>query len=498
MPIKQKLLLFVFLCSPLLAQSIRPNHWLDDDLTFFWNRHYLWDLSPLERPYTRGDLSAALDSVPGAASERGFQLLSRMPAKNDSQRLLGWIALDNAYEDDGTLAVYHAVQRATIGAHISPAVQLYAGFYVDNQLDADSSYIGKRQSGVAAFMEQAFILVDHKGFRGKFGRDYLVWGPGVDASLHISAASRPMDHLYLSWKNRWLKLAAFTASLDRTEYPLKGEPSVQNRYLSGHRLELRPCTYARIGLSETALFGGPHAGNDLALLNPMLFYTGVQFNGPQTANVQGSIDAAFMPQKNVMLYGSYLLDDIQFEDAEQDDQEPAQHGFLAGFNWADPLSWRGADLFTEYTRVTNRTYNGQGGAWEKYLHRNRPIGHFLGNDFDRLLVGVRHRPNDRMRFSLIYEHRRRGEGRIEDDFTTPWRNIGPGQTYSEPFPTGIVEMGDNVRLTARWQPYLWLYGELYISRWQLNNVDNHYDALQDYWELKLNLSFEFIGTASLR
>ena len=493
-----KLLLFLLCYSLVDAQTLRPNHWIENDLRHYWNRQLLWDLSPLERPFTQEEIAAAWGRVSHALPEPGLQLLKRLPGGRDSQLGFGWLQLDNAYRDDGQSAIYHAVQRGVLGVQIFPKLQIVTAFYVDNHLDADSSYIGKRQSGVAAYMEQAYIIYDFKGFRAKFGRDYLVWGPGLDASLHISAASRPMDHFYLSWKNRWIKLSYFTGSLDRTEYPIKGQASVQHRYLSGHRLELRPLKYMRIGLNETALFGGPHAGNDFALWNPVLFYTGVQFNGPQTANVLASLDVALMPLRNVMLYGSYLLDDIQFEKEEKDDQEPAEHGFLAGLNWADPFQIAGLDLFTEYTRVTNRTYNGQGGAWEKYLHRNVPIGHFLGNDFDRLILGFRHRPRTSLRFGLTYEQRRRGQGRITDEFTTPWRDIPDGQSYNEPFPTGLAERSDNYRLTTRWQPLLWLYGELDVSYWQIDNFENQLDLQKNYWDVRINFAFEFLGTFSIR
>jgi hypothetical protein len=491
------LLLLFFVCPPLLSQTIRPSHWINDDLRYYWHRNALWELSPLTRPFNAQEILTALDSLPIARNEPGRKLLRQMPAQSDTERALGWIVFDNAFRHDQHIEDWHAVQRATLGAQLHPNVGLFGSFYVDNQLDADTSYIGKRQSGVAAFMEQAYITLQHKKFSAKFGRDYLVWGPGVDATLHLSDASRPIDHLFLSWKNRWIALSYFTGSLDRTEYPVDDEESVQNRYLSGHRLELRPWPFVRVGLTETALFGGPDIGNDFALLNPVLFYTGIQFNGPQTANVLGSLDAAVMPLRNIMLYGSFMFDDFQFENDTNEDQEPAQIGFMAGFNWADPLL-RGLDLFGEYTRVTNRTYSGQGGMWEKYLHRNVPLGHFLGNDFDRFLVGVRYRPQPGWRFETIYEQRRRGQGRITDKFTTPWRDLLPGQTFNEPFPTGIVEYGDNFRVTARWQPLLWLYSDFFLSYWTVENRENQQGVNKNYWEFRLNVSVEFLGTTSLQ
>ncbi|MBN1481470.1 hypothetical protein EH223_03820 [candidate division KSB1 bacterium] len=498
MPIRSIPFLLLFIASQLMTQTIRPHHWIEHDVRYYWHRGLLWDLSPLERPFMVQELTMALDSVAAVHNEPGVQLLNLLPSSDESERALGWVLLDNALRDDRSVKGWHAVQRATIGAQIHPKLQVYGTFYVDNQLDADTSYIGKRQSGVAAFMEQAYLLFHHKGWRLRFGRDYLVWGPGLDASLHLSSASRPIDHLFLSWQNRWLKFSFFTGSLDKTEYLVEDEPSEQNRYLSGHRLEVRPMQHLRIALSETALFGGPNAGNDFALMNPLLFYTGIQFNGPQTANVMASLDVVYMPAKNVTLYSSYLLDDIQFEKEAQDDQEPGEFGVLAGLNWSDPFLLRGMDIFAEYTRITNRTYNGQGGMWEKYLHRNIPIGHMLGNDFDRLVAGIRYRPYSAVRFALQYEHRRCGEGRISDVFTTPWRDIPAGQIYTEPFPTGVVEQGDNYRCAARWHPLLWLYGDIGISYWHVKNAENVSGAMDKFWELSLNLSVELLRTWSIR
>lgn len=499
MPIKNILLVFLLFAFPLCAQTIRPSHWIDQDLRYCWNRNQLWELSPLQRPYTAHDILTAMDSLSGAEFEPGMKLMQKMPSSASPETMLTWATLENSYQDVPNHEKLHLVQRATIGAQIHRKLHIYTTFYFDNQLDADSTYSGISQSGLGAYMEQAYLLFEHKNFHAKFGRDFLVWGPGVDATLHLSDVSRPIDHLYLSWANRWINFSFFTGSLDRTEYPIKNEPSVQNRYLSGHRFEIRPWRFLRIGASETALFGGPNVGNDFALINPVLLYSGVQANGPQTANVLGSLDAVFMPIKNLSMYGSFLLDDIQIENKTQDDRgEPAEIGFMAGLNVADPFSFKGFDVFAEYTRVTNRTYNGQGGMWEKYLHRNMPLGHFLGNDFDRLLAGFRYRARPTLRFNFTYESRRRGEGRIHDPFTTPWRDVPDGQTYSEPFPTGVVESGTNLRFTARWQPRLWLYGYVYLSHWQLDNVENQPTINDEFWEIRFNLSIELLSSFSIQ
>ena len=399
----------LILASCAAAQTLRPNHWLMDDVDYHWNRGRMWNVSSLSGPLTIQQLSDSLQRL----DQPGMLSKFAAPAHQSGSPFI-WLQLDNALRAKDGAQDFHSVQRAGAGMWLHPQVQIFGSFNIDNQLDADSSYLGERQSGYAAFMEQAYIRGQWHRFAVSFGRDYLSWGPGVDASLHLSDVARPMDHLSLSWNSKYISLFYFTAGLDQTEFNVDEAPHRQHRYVSGHRIEVRPAYYLRLGLSETALFG-PDKGVDFALVNPLLFYTGVEQNGPQSANVMASLDATLLLRRTVSLYFSFLIDDFQFESKSVDDRgEPAAYGVLSGFNWADPFGANGVDIFSEYTRVTNRTYNGQGGPWEKYLHRNRPIGHFLGNDVDRAIIGMRYRKSAKLWLRARYEFRRRGEGRIEN------------------------------------------------------------------------------------
>ena len=479
------------LAGAVVGQTLRPNHRLDEELRRHHNRGRLWQFSPLERPFRADELASALSAVGGPIAA----FAERTAVRPGQDHLFTW-----GQYDQGLLSTkerFHSVLRLGAGTVTSSNVRAFTSFYIDNQLDADSSYIGKRQNGMAAFTEQAFMTVEPGRFAVKFGRDYLVWGPGLDAALLISAAARPADQLYCSWSGRLLKYSYVTAVLDRGESSVGAKPVAVNRYLSGHRLEWHPRKYLRLAISETALFGGPGAGLDFALMNPFIFFTGEEHNGPQTANVMAAFDFAVMPLNLLMIYGSLLVDDLQLEHATVDDQEPAEYGVLVGANWADPLGIAGVDLFAEYSLVTNRTYNGQGGDWEKYLHRNVPIGHFLGNDFDRWIVGARWRPNPYFRGKIDFDHRRRGEGRVARPFDTPWRDLPPGTTYAEPFPTGVVERSDRFRVSMLWQPYWWGSAQLDAAYRSVSQVENQPHRQERLWEVRLLLSVEFYGSAPL-
>ncbi|RPI03497.1 MAG: hypothetical protein EHM72_01355 [Calditrichaeota bacterium] len=472
------------------AQTIRPTHWIQDDLRYFQLRGEYWELSPLQRPHTLQNLCAV--GLP-AKAEWGGNGFRSCCADNPADAIFGWFEFDQGLQHaHNTLT--HFTQYLGAGATRGNHFQAFTSFLVDNQLDADSSYIGKRQNGLAAFTDQAYLLYATDRFSFKFGRDYLIWGPGQDAALLISSASRPLDHLYLSWQNRLVSYSFFTASLDRTQIDASLKSVYEYRYLSGHRLEWRVAERFRLGISETVLYGGPGAGLDLALMNPVIFFTGEEHNGPQTTNVMASLDLMVMPLKRLTCYGSFLVDDIQLENQNEDDRgEPAELGVLTGVNVADPFSCSGFDIFAEYTLITNRTYNGQGAAWEKYLHRGVPIGHFLGNDFDRVLAGLKWRHSTRLKAQLTVDRRRRGEGRINKPFDTPWRNLPPGQSYSEPFPTGVVESSTRLNAVVHWRPLNWGYAEFRAGYYRIHQVENELNRDQNGWEFQLWLVLEWFG-----
>jgi hypothetical protein len=48
--------------AAIMGQTVRPSHWSDDYIRFLQTRGYLWQLSPLSRPWTAEDLQQALSN----------------------------------------------------------------------------------------------------------------------------------------------------------------------------------------------------------------------------------------------------------------------------------------------------------------------------------------------------------------------------------------------------------------------------------------------------
>ena len=164
---------------------------------------------------------------------------------------------------------------------------------------------------------------------------------------------------------------------------------------------------------------------------------------------------------------------------------------MAGIRWADPFRQLGGDFSSEYTRITNRTYNGQGGPWEKWLHRNKPIAHFLGNDFERWLTTFSWWPHPVWRLMVVFDMRRCGEGRIENEFDTPWMDTPLGDDYSEPFPTGVVGKSSRYALELSYQPCIALQAFARAGYWDVRNVDHQAGAKFGEWRGSLGVEFSF-------
>jgi hypothetical protein len=495
----------IFLCLSLYLtggwpQSLRPTHWSEEHISFLQARGYLWNISPLARPVTASDLAQELvreftspTTVSAIGYERSLSLDKWLSQRlGHSDQALVAAELDNSYWNDTSAKTFRGVYRLQTGATLRPWLELYNTMVADTRLDNQPDYLGFRENGYARYTEQAYLQLQREGVLFKVGRDYLRLGPGRDASLLISDYSRPLDQLMFSYKNRLFQYTFCTASLDASRYPVLAQPSQQSRYVSLHRLEIRPWRLLAVAVQEAMLFGGAGAGYNFAFWNPFIFLHPEQMNGPQDGNTLLNVQFSLKPQHHWLLYGDLLIDDIQLENSSPVDREPDEYGMLVGVDIADPFWLAGLDAFAEYTRITNRTFNSTS-PWEKWLHRQQPLAHYLGNDFDRMLVGFQYWPVADRRWQASYEHRRQGQGTINSEFDEPWLLLPDGQSYHEPFPTGVVQAADVISLTGTWQPRWWFKVSGRLEHWDVTNFEHHKGQHRSYWQGRCGIYFEWVG-----
>lgn len=385
--------------------------------------------------------------------------------------------------------------RLYSGARFSRRLSIFNAMNIDQSFGEDKQYIGKVWRDVTAITEQAYAQYQADDWLVKFGRDYLRWGRGYDAALAVSHASRPFDQFFLQLRSRRAQFSYFISKLNNIKIFSDADSLQQewaNRYMSGGRLEFKLFNNKlELAFSQFVLWGGTH-GLEFYYLNPFVFYHGEQLNeDPEIrANTLGLIDFSFYPRSGIEVYGQLLIDDIQIEKKVPGDLEPNELGLLIGARSADVLGVDGLTLGLEYTRVTNRTYNTLPLA-EKFTHRNKPIGHFLGNDFDRWLFYGRKYIWKNLLLNARMDFRRHGEGRYNGDFDTPWLDFETAEGYSEPFPTGVVEYARIYTLDLRWHPKSYFYLSMIGRAGDFSNYQNKPGEERTNRELYLKLWLEW-------
>lgn len=338
--------------------------------------------------------------------------------------------------------------RGGASLRMSEKFAAYLTFLLDESLADDPAYTGKVWRGFAGFVESGLISYQSSKLTLLFGRFRSSWGPALTNPL-LSQEAYPLDGLSLRYRagkrlTYSYKLARLDAlspdrDLSTPTSQLQLDGVFINRYLAAHRVDLTLRENLRIGLFESVIFAGAGRGVELQYFNPLNFYHGAQLNETGNDNTFLGFDFDWGALKGTNLYGQIVIDDFQIESEVQGDQEPNEFGALFGLYFADLANQSGWDLDLRWEGVTNRTYN-QKLERNRYLNHGQPLGHPLGNDFQRYQVSLRRWLGEPRRLGLLTVTTallRNGEGRISDLWSEPWLlSVGD---YSESFPTGIVE-----------------------------------------------------------
>ena len=451
--------------------TLPTNHWAYEYLQQLGLRHRLPGTMLSTLPLRYQQLQAVVDSIrphANSAAERFWLLcLNALAAPSETaypKLQAGGRVLENAGTMLNTDRRSRLALRSHLGIFPDRHLALYNVITLDQNLGDDPNYLGKRWRGFTGFTEQAYALLHFDKYLVKFGRDFIRWGRGRDATLLISDYARPVDHLLAQLDFSRARFTYVAARLDRA--PLADSSVARygvdyaERYLTAARAEAELSkNRLRLGFTQFVVSGGPNRAFEWNYLNPFLIYHGEQLNDKQQGgNIFVALDFMARPENGLEFYGQLLIDDIQVEKRGRGDLEPNEIGYLLGVEKAVNV----ATIGLEYTRVANRTYNTVR-EWEKFLHRRRPLAHFLGNDFDRWLLHANLYAGKQVQLYFTTELLRRGEGRIDSIFDRPWENATLEKGYREKFPFGVVETGWQFRLEARWHPrpefYLAAHGQ---------------------------------------
>ncbi|MFQ5603412.1 MAG: capsule assembly Wzi family protein [bacterium] len=501
------LIIFVETAQAAQDETLPTYHWAYEYLDQLWLRGHFQELFILNRPFTRGQIASAVvllrqEMAAGKVGENAYERWLLQKLEQEFRTEITQLRQDTAndlligsYINQGVhirKSKFNDQTQLRSRMSFSPLKNLAIinTILIDNRLDENPFYQGKRRYNIAGYTEQAYLRFSWKLFHVTVGREFVRWGAGHSATLLFSDSVRPFDLFKFNLGLKKIKFTFFTAMLDGVTEDVMindlPQSAFANRYLAAHRLDIKLTSWFNLSFTESILYGGVDRNFEFAYLNPFLFYHGNLLNGPGPGNTIGVVDWYLTPVKNAGFYGSFMIDDIQLDHKQVDDLEPNELGLIVGIKAADLFSVAGSNVLLEYTRITNRTYNSMH-RHEKYLHRNFPIGHYLGNDFDRWQIEWRQWLKKNLEAAVSIEQIRKGEGDMRKSFDMPWRNSTVEQGYREPFPTGVVERTRLVNLQVYFHPLRQLRFAASTQYQKISNYLNQTGVNQSAWTWQLRV-----------
>lgn len=517
--LKYKRIIFLSLLYLLPAivwaqETIPTYHWAYEYLDQLRLRGFLSELTSIQKPYTKDQVEQSLENLKTDVLAGKVKLTSQdkwilqylikefetkiQGDTEDMNLCLGMWADEAILFRENEDKTYTQL-RSQVGLRFRKNLYFYNGMLLDQFLYNDPEYTGNKWRGFAGYAEQGYVRYTNSFLSITFGRDFLHWGSGKTGRLLFSDNARPLDLLAITMNYKAISLTAIAANLDQWSMAdslvQKYQVGTANRYLSVHRMTINLWRNLYIGFTESLLYGGPHSTWELKYHNPLLYYHGELLNhGGYNGNGMLYVDLDWYPWKNWQFYGELLVDDYQVEKTAPGDLEPNEVGVIVGFRKNRIPGFRGLTVGTEYVRVANRTYNSNL-DWEKYVHYNRPIGYYLGNNFDRWHFTADYWFPEKMRAGLAFDYIRKGEGSILDQWDEPWRSYTITQGYDEPFPYGNVESSFITTVNFRWHFMSNSFVELMYRYYNIENSEHHIGVNQSSWEAYIkfhwNLDWSF-------
>jgi hypothetical protein len=358
----------------------------------------------------------------------------------------------------------------------------------DSRLTHDPFYMGKRWVSAAGYAEIAALEYQNDRLSVDLGRKRNLWGiANSGGSLMLSAQAMPLDGISVSYKiNSRISVHTIVAYLSHlaTDSLSRGDVHLDNRYFSAHALKVSPSSWLDLVLKESVAYGGPGRRLELQYALPVPIYHFEQLNEGSDDNTMFGLETVVRFKKRLAGFCEILLDDYQIESKTASDREPSMYGILLGgllFDWPMKASyWE-----INYDRVTNRTYN-QLYDRNRYIHQNQSLGYPLGPDNELIKIAYNYHVNSQLYCRIELSQARRGEGRINSPWTTPWLD---DPNYVDKFPSGVVRTEKGVGFRLNYFAKSLIQSKLSVEYADIKNDRNIIGNNKGLWKANCEITF---------
>lgn len=358
---------------------------------------------------------------------------------------------------------------------------VFDDFYPDEskyrQLEGELKIGQKYRTAINAYLKFNFPW-----FELQLGQDNLQWGPGYHGNLLISPNPIAIDMLKLQTTYKTTTFTAFTGILEDMA------DEINEKYISGHRLEGYFWDRVGFGISEVIIFGNRF---EPGYLNPVNIYLiNEQTISRADSRVPGSgdnilisADMRIRPIDNFEIYGEVMVDDGNPISVFK--HWDTKFGILGGIYITDPFGLKDTDFHAEYAFINQYAYTHVNPV-NVYKHFTTPIGHRIGADADNLWIELRRRFTDKLETVFGYELERHGQGNIDKNHPPD----APRDDVWTPL-SGITQSEHRIKIGFNWVTigHYSFYGE-WARIWR-RNIENRQDVHETGNEIQAKALYRF-------
>ncbi len=233
-----------------------------------------------------------------------------------------------------------------------------------------------------------------KNFNFQFGHGKNFIGDGY-RSLFLSDVASPYPYLKITtdfWKMKYTNLWMWMQDV-RPELTVDG--AYKQKFMAIHYLSWNVSKKINIGLFETVIWDDVNnRGFDVNYLNPLIFYTAIEFSsGSRAGNSLIGLSLKYKA-KSIQLYAQLLLDEFRASEITSSDGWWAnKFGVQLGIKYYNAFNIKNLYLQAEYNAVRPYTYSHDELNYN-YGHNNQPLAHLWGANF-REAIGIANYTKDR-------------------------------------------------------------------------------------------------------
>lgn len=263
------------------------------------------------------------------------------------------------------------------------------------------------------------------------GQDYMLWGYGQNGRLVLSDKApispyiridyQPLKWLSFNYAHFWLNSKVVdsnsTYSFNNTVYGGTRTTYVP-KFFATHSVTITPIKGVDLSLGESIVYADKL---NMAYLLPLMFFKAAD-NNLSNYNILAGSNGQFFFQlslknrpKNTHLYTTLFIDEIRVGEIFNANKSRNQIGYNVGASVTD-LFLPYLTGYAEYTKVFPSVYNNLNPALS-YTSYGSYMGDWMGNNFDRLLFGVKYTPIAKLKLDAHFQLSRKGaETSIEQQY----------------------------------------------------------------------------------